>query len=216
MRTVIRANGFGNTYWSHVFLNIQTLPAWAATGTTRAPPQPAAVMAPPFATRIGPRGPSTANAASHPPRMHRIMLFSPIAPLRLDDPRQTPYPSLPRIFACNVPSAESEDSTTIGTDCRYASKAACRPCQKQKTIRLFVGRGASYTTRTRHVNRSRRRRPVANSARIFSLIFFKWGPTGMISAKSQHFSMPSLQPACSASSSNPRRNMPLAFRGSPC
>jgi hypothetical protein len=131
--TTTRENGGTSQNLSHVLRSTTRGLAAAATGMSRARARWAAAAAPGRTSCKGPRGPSTANAASAPARSSRTIPNSPeLAPRELL-PLTTVIPSERITPAWRVPSADQLTRTAVGPLRRHPSSAICVPCQKHRT-----------------------------------------------------------------------------------
>jgi len=162
-----REKGLGIAYVSQALTNVQDDEYRVVIGTRSAPDFLAAKMAPGFTLYAGPLGPSTAKAPSKPESMAPMRAFKPAAPRRLEDPRQTINLRRPRIFDCKVPSRDRDVRTTRERLWGWAKRPSCLPCQKQNTLAFSPSKkGSGPRRRTRHVERSTRKRMDAKNARI--------------------------------------------------
>ncbi len=146
MVTVV--NGSGTSNRSQVPCSTHAWRAAEASGTTRARPSSPTTSAPGLALYAGPRGPSTANAASDPARTARTMPRKPRAPPLVDEPRTTRSPRRRITLACSSPSRDRLTSVVSGVLRRAATSAICCPCQKAYTAR---SRGGASIQCTRQV-----------------------------------------------------------------
>lgn len=164
MATTTRENGAGRAYLSQ--LRSKILPrAMALPIGTSAPSQArAAAIAPGATWKRGPRGPSTAKAASSVPfRKRRTIARSPRAPCFDEDPRSTRRPTMRSARDCSSPSFERLTSATVGRRRRQARSANCSPWKKANTQGRGSSRssaGSSTTTRRRLLSHSRATRPT--------------------------------------------------------
>jgi hypothetical protein len=79
----------------------------------------------------GPRGPSTAKAASAPAsRMRRTMARTPAAPPREVEPRTMSIPRRGSAQACSAPSRDKLTMASVRRRRAQRSSASCWPCQK--------------------------------------------------------------------------------------
>jgi hypothetical protein len=163
----MRENGTGISKPSHARDSRHADGAQAANGTTTAWASWAAARQPGFATPRGPRGPSTANAASHPRRSRWTTARSPSRPPRELDPRSTPTPKTRSAPASTSPSVDRLTSATVRRRNRCASSGIICPCQRAYTHGRCAQQQSAgcCTTCTRRVtSQSRATKPMTQPA----------------------------------------------------